>query len=248
MQQESSMSTIPRFYGRAVAVSLVATGVLSLGSVALQPELAGSGAEQLAAIDDAGPRAAASLALFAVAQLFAAPGLVGVAHLMRGKARRLATAVAVLGVMGAFGHTAMCGANLVAVSMAGDRAHRAQLGAALDDFLASPAMTFAAVGLLGTVLAILLLAVGLWRTRLSARWVPWTLVLFLVLEFAASNVVGWASVVSGCLFLAAMGALGATVLGHTARPEPVASPAGSRRDHEVAPSRRTTGEGDPALT
>jgi hypothetical protein len=153
----------------------------SIASVALQPDLAGDGADQLTALDRAGGRGALSAALFVVAQLFFAPAVVGVAHLLRAVVPRLADAVAALATVGAFGHTAFGGTNLLVVSLATDSDDRAAFGRALDDFHNSPAMLLAVAGLVGTVLALFLLAVALWRSRIVARWVPAAIVVFLVL-------------------------------------------------------------------
>jgi hypothetical protein len=231
------MSVIPKPYRVLAAGSLVGTAALSVVSVALQPDLGGSGREQLAAVHDAGGAAAVSVATFLLAQLFFAPGVLAVAHLVRRRAPRLGTAVAILAAVGAFGHTVIGGVQLMTVSMAGAPAtDRPVLGRQLDRFTDSPAMMFAAIGLVGTVLATLLLAIALWRAGVGARWVPPVLVAFLVLEFGAGGVAAWASLVAGALFLAAFGALAGTVL------------ADGSADERVALSRRTTEEGDPALT
>ncbi|MGZ4594634.1 MAG: hypothetical protein ACXV3C_12275 [Actinomycetes bacterium] len=233
------MHRIPSFYRTVAAGSLVATAGLSVVSVALQPDVSGSGRDQLAAIDAAGATAAISVATFVLAQLFFAPGVLAIAHLLRQRSARLGSAVAILAFVGAFGHTVIGGVRLLSVTMAGsDRgADRAVLGRALDDFLGSPAMMFAVLGLAGTVLSTLLLAIGLWRAGLGARWVPAALVGFLVLEFAAGGLTRWASLGAAALYLAAFVALAGTLLDGSAD-------AGGT----AGLSRRTTEEAGVALT
>jgi hypothetical protein len=64
-----------------------------------------------------------------------------------------------------------------------------------EQFESSPVMLFAIVGFGGTVLMLVLLSTGLFRSAIVSRWVPvpvpvlvWS---FLVLEFAGSNLTGF---------------------------------------------------------
>ena len=220
-----------RFRRTIAAMSLMATAVLSVVSVALSPEFVSGGREQLDAIDDAGVTATISLFAFVLAQLPFLGAVLGVAHLLRERAPVLSSLGAALGVVGAFGHAVYGGAQLVSVTMVAEGGDREAYGAVLDKFQSSPAMAFAAMGLLGTVLGLLLLAIGLWRARVGARWVPAALGAFLVVEFVGANITEWASVLGGAIYLTAFTALAVTVwtLGDrewdaVAVPEPLREP------------------------
>jgi hypothetical protein len=71
-------------------------------------------------------------------------------------------------------------------------------------------MLFAAMGLLGTVLGLLLLAIGLLRSRAVAPWIPACLIGFLVVEFVGANLSSWASLAAAGLYAAALLGIAAT--------------------------------------
>ncbi|MDO5735258.1 MAG: hypothetical protein Q4P15_02160 [Propionibacteriaceae bacterium] len=71
----------------------------------------------------------------------------------------------------------------------------------------------APMGLLGTVFGILVLAVGLFRSRVVPRWVPAALWLFLLLEFVGSSISEWAVLVSGVFYVVALGGAAVTLWG-----------------------------------
>lgn len=196
----------------ATATGLVATAALSFVSVMLQPAFSGDVEQRLASIDAAGARGALSAAAFVLAQLPFVVAVLGVAHLLRERSPRLATTGASLGVLGAFGHSVFGGVSLVYVVMAADEGNRAAYASLVQQVEESPVMLFAAVGLVGTVLGLLLLGVSLWRSRLVARWIPATLWLFLVVEFAAGGLSDYAAVVSVVLYVVATGAIAAWVV------------------------------------
>jgi hypothetical protein len=78
------------------------------------------------------------------------------------------------------------------------------------------------MGLLGTVLGLLLLTIGLWRTRAVPTWIPAALGLFLVTEFVGSAITDWAAYASSVLYLAAFTGLAVAVW---QRPAVIAEPA-----------------------
>jgi len=201
-----------RFRRTTAAASLVVTAVLSVVSVVLAPEFVDGGRQQLDAIDDAGTTAAVSLFAFVLAQLPFLGAVLGIAHLLRERTPVLSGLGAALGVIGAFGHAVYGGVQLVSLTMVAEGGDREAYGAVLEQFQSSPAMMFAAMGLIGTVLGVLLLAVGLWRAKIGPRWVPAALGAFLVVEFVGANITEWASVLSGAIYLAAFGALAVTVM------------------------------------
>lgn len=203
------------FRRTAAGIAMIAAAVASVIFVALQPELGGGSRERLDELAANHGTATASALGFVVSQLFFLIAVLGIAHLVRTRAPVLSNLGAVFGVLGAFGHAVFGGAMLLTLEMAVVEADPAEMAALLDRFEGGASVVFAAAGLLGTILAMLLLAIALWRTRIAPRWIPAALVAFLVLEFAASGVSRWASLAGGLLYLAALGTLGAQVLAMT---------------------------------
>lgn len=195
-------------YRRDVAaLGLMATALLSVGSVLLQPDLAGSPAQRLAAIDAAGARGQVSAAAFVLAQLPAIAGLLGVAHLLRERAPRLSSVGGTLAVLGAFGHSVFGGVMLVETVMAGRGNDRGAYAALVGQVESSPVMVFALLGLAGTVLGVLVLALGLWRSHVVPGWVPALLGLWVVVEFVGTGVSALAEPLSAAMYLVACVAL-----------------------------------------
>lgn len=190
---------------------LVSTALLTALSVALQPDFGETTAQRLALIEDSGGAATVSAAAFVLAQLPFLGAVLGIGHLLRERAPRLANVAPTVAALGGFGHAVFGGAMLLTVSMAGVPGSSRPYVEALDSFESSPAMVFAAMGLLGTVLGILLLAAGLWRAQVGPRWVPPALVGFVVVEFAGTALTTWASPVSAALYVGAFVALAVTV-------------------------------------
>jgi hypothetical protein len=199
------------FRRNAAAIGLAAAALLSAVSVLLQPSFGSDPASRLAAIDAAGLRGQVSAVTFLLAQLPAIAGLLGVAHLVRRGSPRLSNAGGALAVVGAFGHTVFGGMSMVYLGMAADADHRAAYGSLIGRLENSPVMIFSLLGLVGFVLGIALLAVGLWRTQVGARWVPPLLGVWLVAEFVGSGISAYAAPLSATLFVVACFALARTI-------------------------------------
>lgn len=193
------------------ATALVLAAVLSVAWTALQPPFPAGYAERLAAVDQAGTTAMVSAALFALSQLPMLAAVLGIAHVARGRAPLAANLGAALAGIGVFGHAVFGGVSMVTVVMAGDAANRSVYADLLARVESSPVMIFAAAGLLGTVLGLLVLGIGLWRSRAVPRWVPALLWTFLVLEFVGTSLSVYAGHVAGICFLIVFGALAAHV-------------------------------------
>lgn len=189
---------------RLAAACLVASGVLSVASVALQPPFPQGEAALLDALAAAGATAWVSALLFASAQLPLALAVVAVGASARSGARRTAVAGTVLAVVGAFGHAVYSGVSLMTLVLAGggvrDRAAHVR---DLERASSSPLMVFALLGLVGTVLGLALLAIALWRSRSAPRWVPVLVVAFLVVEFIGTSLSTYVGYVSSALLLLA---------------------------------------------
>lgn len=202
----------PASYRRtAAAGGLVAGAVLMVVAMGTDVPFSGDSESVLAEMDAAGWRAWLSAMTYTLAQLALIAGLLGVAHLLREATPRLSNLGGTLAVLGAFGHTVHAGGVLLIVSMAQGDADRAALATALDEYMASPAGIFSAMGLLGTVLGLLLLTMGLWRSGVGPQWVPAALAAFLVVEFLGSLLTPWAGAAGSALYLAAFAALAVTI-------------------------------------
>ena len=70
-----------------------------------------------------------------------------------------------LGVLATFGEAVMGGTGLVYLTMAGDAENRELFAGVWEQMESSPVMLFAMVGFGGTVLTLVLLSVGLFRSR-----------------------------------------------------------------------------------
>lgn len=154
-------------------------------SVVLQPDLDGGGSDRLAAMDSTS--AAVSAAAFLVGQLPMLVAILAIGRLLLPYASRLSAWGTALGVLGTFGHTAFGGLSLVLVTMSHDEAHRSVYLGLADDVFSSPIMIVSMVGLIGTVLGLLLLGIGVFRTRTGPIWVGPAIWAFLLVEFVGSG-------------------------------------------------------------
>ena len=189
---------------------LVATVGLTAGTVAQMPDLPDTNAGLLQSLAEAPAHAAVAAACFTLSQLFLIGAVLAIGDTARAGAPRLIGTAMVLAVVGALGHAVFGGPRLVLFGMLNDSG-RAQYVAALDRTYDSPVMLFAAIELLGTVLGLLLLAIGLVRSRAVAPWIPAYLIGFLVVEFVGSNLSARASLAAVVLYAAALLGIAATV-------------------------------------
>jgi hypothetical protein len=201
------------FRRTAVAVSLVAAPVLVILSIALQPPFTQGYADRLADLDRAGAAAWLSNTAFIVLQVPMVVAFLGIAHLLRRQSPRLSNIGGSLGVLATFGEAVMGGVAMVWLTMASDATHRETFAGVWERLESSPVMMFGLVGFLGTTLTIILLSIGLFRSRIVPRWVPALLGAFLALEFVGSNVSEFSSYAGGLCLLIAFGALAAHVWG-----------------------------------
>jgi hypothetical membrane protein len=104
--------------------------------------------------------------------------------------------------------------------MARDDSHRTVYADLITRIQGSPVMLFSAAGLLGTVLGLLLLGVGIFRSGTGPVWVGPAIWGFLVVEFAGTAVSSHASYLSVLLLAAAFFAL-AGVVGRGPADDPI---------------------------
>ncbi len=183
----------------AAALGLVGVAVLTTVSVYLDPAPPQATTALLQHLAQVGPRGELAIALFTLAQLPFFAAVLGIGHLLRRGAPRLATVGAAFGVVGAFGHAVWGGASLSFVAMAHDQTHRDVFVPVVNTIKSSPPTLFSLAGLIGTVVGILLLSIGLLRAHVGPRWVPPVLWAFLLIEFLGAAITGYASLVSTVL-------------------------------------------------
>jgi len=205
------MNNTATFRRGAAALGLVTTALLMVVSIVLSPEFPSGFEARLEAIEDAGTGGIISAFAFALAQLPFMAAVLGIGHLIRTGAPRLSNVGTVFALVGAFGHAVYGGVSMMTLDMADDEANRTVHAATLESLESGPTVAFMAMGLLGTVLGLLLLAIGLWRTRVGARWVAPALGAFLVIEFVGSALSDWSSYLSVLIYTAAFFSLAITV-------------------------------------
>lgn len=203
----------PATYRRgAAAICLVLAGALSATFMLLAaaPGWGSDHVERLQAVADAGRTTTVSFLAFATYQLPLMIGLLGVAHLLRGRRPLLANLGATLAAVGAFGYAVYGGSQLVIPAMAADEANL-ELFAQLRADAEALTEPFAALGMVGSVLGLLLLSIALWRAGVGPRWIPVTLWAFLAVEFIGTSLSPAAGPVSAALLLVALASLAVVV-------------------------------------
>lgn len=193
------------------AGALVSTAALMVVSTVTQPRFPADTTERLAAIAEAGNSAVVSIVAFTLSQLPFLIGVVAIAALAVGRARKTAVVGGVLATLGGFGHTVFGGIGLSHLAMA-DAPHRETMGEVVGAIESGPAAVFMAMGLLGTVLGLLVLGIALFRSHAVPRWIPIALWVFLVVEFLGANLSEWASPTAGAIYLAAFTGIGLELL------------------------------------
>lgn len=190
----------PATYRRgAAAVCLVLAGVLSAVFLLLA-SAPGWGSDNLERLQEVDSRTTVSFLAYTAYQLPLMIGLLGVAHLLRGRSPLLANLGAGLAGVGAFGYAVYGGSQLVIPAMAADQANLeiyAQLRADAET-LTGP---FGVLGMVGSVVGLLLISIGLWRARLGPRWIPVVLWIWLAVEFVGTSLVREVAVVASPVLL-----------------------------------------------
>lgn len=185
-------ATTTSFYQRCGVLALVATAVLLPASALIQPNLPNGGGPMLAAIRADGWRVPAATTLFMLGQLFNLVGLATIGYLLRERSRRLAAVGVVIAFVGAFAEAVYTGVSLTIHAMATGPAAYSTFAPLIDRLLTSPVGLIALTGFAGSVIGMLLLSIGIFRSHLGARWIGPALWIFLVLEYAVSGAVIYA--------------------------------------------------------
>lgn len=221
----------PAGYRRtAAALALVASPVLAVGSRFLyQPKGGNDPAVLLAALHQAHGRALVSGLLFTLQTLPFMIAALGIGHLLRERAPRLSSIGATVAVLGGFADAVASTFTLAYAQLAQDVAHRDAYVAVIKQTTKIEGL-FGIVGALGTVIGLLLLSIGLFRSRTGPRWVAPLIWVFIVLEFAGSGIAPSIGLASVTVLLIAYWALALTVWQSprdswaTLAPSPLAEP------------------------
>lgn len=176
----------PAPIGRRAAVACLVVGATLNLAEALLGRAAGVGESTEATLDAVAARpglTSATLVAGTVAIPFLLLGLVAMAQLVRPRMPRLGAAAAVLGFVGSLGFLGLHAVSIVDAAAAGQPDRGAML-ALIEDVQSSPlALLVLLPFLVGMPLSVLLTSIGMLRTRVVARWIPVTLLVFLVLDF-----------------------------------------------------------------
>lgn len=205
------MNTQPGLRREVAAGSLVATALLSVISLLTMPEWPDGFAALLGTIEDHPTTSLVSALTFVLAQLPFFVAAVAIGGLVIPSKPVLGGIGVAFAVVGGFGHSVYGGVAITQLEMAADTSHHAVHADVLTGLESSPLLVFMAMGLLGTVLGLLLLAIGLWRSRAVPTWIPGALGLFLATEFVGSAITDWAAYASAVLYLAAFTGLAVAV-------------------------------------
>jgi hypothetical protein len=205
------MRTRPALPKELAAGCLVTTALLSVVSLMTMPDWPDGFEDLLATINDNPTTSQISAVTFTLSQLPFLVAVVAIGGLVVPRRRILGSLGVALAVIGGFGHSVYGGVAMTQQVMAEDTANHGVHADLLTDLESSPLVLFMAMGLIGTVLGLLLLALGLWRSHATPAWIPAAIGLFLVTEFVGSAITDWAAYASSVLYLAAFTGLAVTI-------------------------------------
>ena len=170
-----------------VITAAVLNGIESIGTRALLPARPDDTAEMLQLVADHRATYTALVVVGTLAVPLMAAAFVLLTRIAAERARRTATAARVLLLAGMWGFLGMHVVNLVQVPLSAVSV-RAEGVVALDALVESPVLglLFLAPFLVGTALGLLLLVVALFRSS-APRWIPATMLAFLVVDFGLRN-------------------------------------------------------------
>lgn len=184
--------SLPTLRRTVVAVSTAAGAILGLGGLLLQPTFPDDPAAYIDILANS-PTAAIGVQLYVWSQVFWVIGLVGAGHIVSRRAPVFGVLGALLIGLGAFAHTVYGGVMVLDVAIAADPDAAT---AVMEASQSGAFLPFLAVGLVGTVLGIALLAIGLIRSRVAPLWVAVALLAWVVIEFVLTNFIDWATYAS----------------------------------------------------
>jgi hypothetical protein len=200
-EQNMSKKSLPAATGLARLRRSVASVSVALGAwVAL------AGFLLLPGGPDGSAAAVIVMQLYILSQLFWAIGMLGLGHLVGRRAPVLGIVGSTLAALGVLGHAVIGGTILVRMALTPDAE-----AAAAAAFESAALIPYLALGLLGTAAGLIVLAVGMMRSRTAPLWVPITLIVWVLVEFVLPNFVEWATYLSMVVGVIGFGAAAVAV-------------------------------------
>jgi hypothetical protein len=198
----------------AAAISMIAAPLFLVASAIVSPQLKSDAGAQIGVIAANPTRWYWFTLLLLIGSILLIPALLGIAALLHERSPRLANiggGLAILGSLVAIGDVM---SQFVSWQMAANGANRQQMAALLDRFdnAAGVGVVFS-VGGLAVLIGVILLTIGLIRTRIAPAWAAIGLsaaTLLNVVAFSSASAAGVA--VSWLVLLVAMGYIGRFVL------------------------------------
>lgn len=155
------------FRRKAAGIGVIGSFAALVAQDVVEPENSGNPAEMLRLASDHGGEFFAAALLLLVSTILLVPGIYGLVHLVRERGVKLAHIGGVFAVLGALGHMAYVTYALFVLEMAdGDRAQMVALLERMDS--GGAAVVFPLI--LSFAVALLLLAVALYRAGYMPRW------------------------------------------------------------------------------
>ena len=209
------LSDATHFRRLVAGVCLIAAPAVLLVGALIHPEVERDGAEHLAVVAESPDRNYAAHAILLVGLALFLPAVLGLMHVLKGRATAFGHLGAGLAMVGLLGATAVVATDGIAVTqMAQQEANREEMAALLDRIKESAGLrAIGVVGALSWAIGMLLLASGLWQAR-RAR----PLVALIVVAGAITVLVGMATdksvilAVGFALYLGSLGPLGWRIL------------------------------------
>lgn len=208
MSRFHNARTLHRTIGGIALLGAPSVGVI--GSIVYMPFATGA-ASNTPVIAAQPTRFLVANLLFLLTEVLLLPAILALLHLLRDRSTILGHLGASFGLLGVLGHTAFIGYSAAQVPLVQSLTDPAQLQtvgqrAMTSPFFAITLLTF----LLGTYLGFILLAVGLWRSRIAAPWTALLLALPVVTDMAAPPHISL--ILTNLLLLLSLGWLGLRVL------------------------------------
>ena len=200
-----------RLHRSITAVSLAGSAALVALGGAIAPGNTGQPDELYRIATEDSGRLAAEAVLIVASSALLVFGVIGAARLVRGRGRHLARAAALLGVMGALGHTAYATFALLLPPIATSASGRDAAIATLEEINSSSGGAVVVPLILAYALSVLLLPIAMYRGGLVPLWVVGLAAAAVAIEAFPSGVLDL-DMVKYALALAAMTAIAARIV------------------------------------
>lgn len=198
------------FRRTGAGLCLIAAPIAGLASALITPRFAGGMGEELAAISEHTGRWLVGEALNLITFFLFILAVLGILHLLRHRSVVLGHVGGGLVLLGAFFHGAIIGFALVEVPLVESGGDRDQMITFANQMYENTAFTMILLPFLSFFLGWVLLAIALWRARITPLWVVATFAVAPLSEFFGPEAVS--PELMFALFLVAFGYVGLKVL------------------------------------